>query len=134
MNVFRTVLITLVAAIILPQTVAVTQMGLDVLHGGHQAAKAVEACTTGLPCLSAHQPSTPPATNTVGRLSIVVVVMGLIAVSSLLNDRAQWVAGQRLRIRQYLYNRVGIHMHAFDQLRGWISNGLMVQKITEALA
>lgn len=129
MNSFRVLLITIVAAIILPQAVPVVQMGMNTLHNGHQKSAPVEACNKTLPCFLAHQSSLPPAVNILRRLWIVLMILGFVVTQSLRNDRPQWT--ERHRIRQFLYNRVGLHMHAFDSLRFWISSGMMGQKISD---
>ncbi len=134
MRFFQVLLVTLILFVIAPQTIVVAQMGLSVLHNDHQKAAPVEACNTTLPCLSAHQPSMPPAMNTLERFFGILMIMGFIAIRSLLKDGRQWAERYRYRIRQFLYNRVGVHMHAFDALRYWISSGMMVQKVTDSVA
>ncbi|GEM_PF-6460745 len=134
MNYFKALIITVALAIIFPQILIVTQMGISMLHDGHQQSVPIEVCNKTLPCLSAHLASIPPSVNMLERFLIAFIMIGLIAIRSLLSHRAQWIEGHHHRIRQFLYNRVGVHMHAFDKLRLWISRGMMGQKVTNVSA
>lgn len=131
MRFVRFILSILIIAIILPQAIPVVRMGMRVLHGIHQSPVPVETCEGTLPCLSAHQPFIPPATNPLLRFVTALIVAVLVVRGSLLFAQDQWVQQQHQRIRQFLENTVGEHMHAFDALRRWVANGMMSQKITD---
>ncbi len=133
MNVLKVIVITITAAIVLPQTIAIGQFGMNVFHDGHQKSVPIQTCNNTLPCFSAHQASVPPAVNALERLLLVLMMIGVVAIYSLVKDREQWVECHRQRIRQYIHNCTGIHMHAFDTMRYWIASGMMVQKVTNTI-
>jgi len=124
-------LIVLAIALILPQTVAVVQMGMSVVHGGHDTAP-VETCSNALACLWAHQPSVLPVVNPLEGLFVLLLIAVIVIVRLLIGVRSNPTDSQY--IRQFLRRHVGIHMHAFSASRQWIAQGLMSQKITEVLA
>lgn len=134
MGSIRALLVILAISIILPQTITVVQMGLDALHGGHLNSAPTVACENTLPCLWAHQPAMPPAAKTIEQLVNTLMVLGAVVFGSMLVLTPQHSAIAQHRIRQLLYNRVGLHMHAFDGLRFWIAQGMLGQKVTEVLA
>ncbi len=133
MRSLRIVVTLLIALIIFPQTITLVQMGMSALHGGHQDGVPIAECQRTLPCLWAHQPAIPPAAKTIEQLLSALMLFGLAVFGSMVIFRPQQFAAERHRIRLFLYHRVGVHMHAFDQLRQWIARGMMGQKITPVL-